>query len=42
MKQQIDEILAPFSDAGCEFNGPFWQVWIGSQGGAREDGVSLK
>jgi hypothetical protein len=41
VKQQIDEILAPFPNAGCEFNGKFWEVWIGSQGGAREDGVSL-
>jgi hypothetical protein len=41
MKQQIDEILAPFSNAGCEFNGKFWEVWIGSRAGAREDGVSL-
>jgi len=41
MKQQIDEILAPFSNAGCEFNGKYWEVWIGSRAGAREDGVSL-
>lgn len=45
MKQQIDEILAPFVaqsiDAGCDKYGPFWQVWIGSKAGAREDGVAL-
>jgi hypothetical protein len=41
MKQQIDEILAPFPNAGCEFNGKFWEVWIGSHAGGRENGVSL-
>lgn len=45
MKTQIEAILEPFRkqgvDAGCEHDGTFWQVWIGSHAGARRDGVAL-
>jgi len=45
MQEQIDAILRPFKregyDAGAEFNGKFWEVWIGSHAGGRENGVSL-
>jgi hypothetical protein len=45
MKEQIDAILRPFKregyDTGAEFNGKFWEVWIGSHAGGRENGVSL-
>jgi hypothetical protein len=41
MEAEIRAILAPFTDAGCEFNGKYWEVWIGSEAGAREDGISL-
>jgi hypothetical protein len=41
MEAEIRAILAPFTDAGCEFNGKYWEVWIGSEAGARVDGVSL-
>jgi hypothetical protein len=45
MQEQIDAILRPFKregyDTGAEFNGKFWEVWIGSHAGGRENGVSL-
>jgi hypothetical protein len=45
MKEQIEAILRPFKregyDTGAEFNGKFWEVWIGSHAGGRENGVSL-
>jgi len=45
MQEQIDAILSPFKregyDTGAEFNGKFWEVWIGSHAGGRENGVSL-
>jgi hypothetical protein len=45
MQEQIDAILSPFKregyDTGAEFNGKFWEIWIGSHAGGRENGVSL-
>jgi hypothetical protein len=45
VQEQIDAILRPFKregyDTGAEFNGKFWEVWIGSHAGGRENGVSL-
>jgi hypothetical protein len=45
MQEQIDAILRPFKregyDTGAEFNGKFWEIWIGSHAGGREDGLSL-
>jgi hypothetical protein len=45
MQEQIDAILRPFKregyDTGAEFNGKFWEVWIGSHAGGRENGVSV-
>jgi len=45
VREQIDAILRPFKrggyDTGAEFNGKFWEVWIGNHAGGRENGVSL-
>lgn len=45
MKERIQAILAPAKakglDTGCEFNGKFWEVWVGSHAGGRENGESL-
>lgn len=45
MQSTINAILAPFQakgiDAGCEFNGRYWEVWIGDSAGGRADGVAL-
>jgi len=45
VQEQIDAILKPFKregyDTGAEFNGKFWEIWIGSHAGGREDGLSL-
>jgi hypothetical protein len=45
MQSTINAILAPFQakgiDAGCEFNGRYWEVWIGDCAGGRADGVAL-
>ena len=44
-KQKIEAIIAPAKakgiDTGCEFNGKFWEVWVGSHAGGRENGESL-
>ena len=45
MQNTINAILEPFKkqgiDTGAEFNGKYWEIWIGSHAGGREDGVSL-
>ena len=45
MQETINAILSPFRklgiDAGAEFNGKYWEIWIGDTAGGREDGVSL-
>ena len=45
MQKQIEAILAPAKakglDVGAEKIGNLWQVWVGSHGGGRENGVSL-